>query len=508
LKPFPVALAAILGIGSVGRLAAARDESAGPGSTAANDPAPSPSTSAPSAPTPSAPEAPSAPSNDPAPPSAPSNDPAPPSDPPSAPTEAPKMDSPLPSEAPRDTSIVPVSPSVGATPAAQPAGEGVIPAPRDQASARARASQEQAVDEATTDSTSDSWKTDPNQKTTLPWHGSMILFDQSVTTPTIGVGASYLSADPTYEWWLALKPRYAIYESRLESFSVSVWANLYLEVTNSDSTTTEHEPVIGPTWVTASYGRTLFENAGYKTSMNIGPRFAIPTDKASRTTGQILGLGASFGLSQRIPLNGESAPIWDALRFGLSATYNHPIARSTTATGPGQPGQTLGNPVEDLGNGRTTGVQGTSGGTEPTSQDQLSGGLITRHALTIAVSGDLQITPKLGFSLAYSLINRWGYSPTEMTVCILTGCVDPITVDSPTTFRPSNWLTASIDYDLFDEVGLSFGYYNQALQLGPDGQRRGVLWSPDARFFLTVTGNLDAIYESLTKKPEPVTAHR
>jgi hypothetical protein len=473
LKPVVVAIATFLGIGSAVIGAAAKDDSAGHDDSAQNDPTPvaPPVAAPPTSDSPKSNDSPAsslpAPSTDPAPASqpAPSSEPLPPSEP------APAVES-------RDTTS-------------------------------ARASEEEKVDEGTTDATSDSWKTDPNQKTRLPWHGSMLLFDQSVTTTTVGIGAPYQSADPVYEWWLAFKPRYAIYESKLESFSVSLWANLYLELTNSDSTTTEHEPVIGPTWVSASYGRTLFERDGYKTSMNIGPRFSIPTDKASRNTGQIMGLGATVGISQRLPLNGDGAPALNTVRFSLSATYNHPISKSTTPVGgPGQPGQTLGAPVEDLGNGRTTGVQGTTGGTDPITQDQLSGGLLTRHALTVALSGDLQVTPKLGFSLAYSLLNRWSYQPTDMTVCVLTGCVEPIRVDGPTTFRPSNWLTASVDYDLFDEVGLSLGYYNQALQLGPDGQRRGILWSPEARFFFTISGNLDAIYEALANKPSTTTAHR
>src|SRR5882724_713502 len=41
-----------------------------------------------------------------------------------------------------------------------------------------------------------------------PWSGSILLFDQSVTTQTVGVGADYNSADPVYEWWVAFKPRY------------------------------------------------------------------------------------------------------------------------------------------------------------------------------------------------------------------------------------------------------------------------------------------------------------
>ena len=47
-------------------------------------------------------------------------------------------------------------------------------------------------------------------------------------------------------------------------------------------------------------------------------------------------------------------------------------------------------------------------------------------------------------------------------------------------------------------LALSAGYYNLANQLAPDGTRRDPLWSPSARFFLTVTANLDAIKRRFT----------
>jgi hypothetical protein len=54
----------------------------------------------------------------------------------------------------------------------------------------------------------------------------------------------------------------------------------------------------------------------------------------------------------------------------------------------------------------------------------------------------------------------------------------------------STWLTASLAYDVSRMLAVSVGYYNRANQIGPDGQRRNPLWSPDARFFVTVTGSI------------------
>jgi hypothetical protein len=60
--------------------------------------------------------------------------------------------------------------------------------------------------------------------------------------------------------------------------------------------------------------------------------------------------------------------------------------------------------------------------------------------------------------------------------------------DNPPNFRVATWLTASLAYELTRTLNLTVGYYNRANQIGPDGQRRSPFWSPDARFFVTVTG--------------------
>jgi len=257
-----------------------------------------------------------------------------------------------------------------------------------------RAGEPADAERSEADAANDTWKVDPEQKTRLPWHGSMLLFDQSVTTQTVGLGPSYQSADPVYEWWLAFKPRYALYESHKESFALNLWMNVYLELTNSDTTTTKHEPVLGPTWLSAIYGRTLFEGDGYKTSVSVGPRLGLPTDMASRNAGQIVGLGVSAGASQRIPLRGRGAPWFSDMRFGVSTTYNHPVTRCTTRCfeNVNQPGQNLGAPIEDLGNGRTTGLAQTNVATQSINQGQVGGGFFPNHSFNVALSADVQVT--------------------------------------------------------------------------------------------------------------------
>jgi hypothetical protein len=314
------------------------------------------------------------------------------------------------------------------------------------------------------------------------WRGSIVLFDQSITTQTVGVGADYQSADPTYEQWVALKPRYTLWDRGTSAVSLNLWLNAYLELTNSDTTTREHEVLLGPTYLWAIYGHTFRDQRGYKTSATIGPRLTFPTDKAAWDAGQRLGLGAIGSVTQTLRLRGSGARALPGARLGFGATYNHPLDRCTSACD-----GNLGWIREDL-NGLSV------------RSDLLSGAMMIRDSLSLSLLGDLQIVRRLDLSLSYIVINYWHYPAPSSQDCLpLTGCTTPMTNADPTTYRVNTWLTAALNYDVTDELQLGLGYYNLANQLAPYGTRRDPIWSPAARFFLTVTGNLDAIYRRVTR---------
>jgi hypothetical protein len=323
------------------------------------------------------------------------------------------------------------------------------------------------------------------------WRGSIFLFDQSVTTQTIGIGKDYQSSDPTYEWWFALKPRYTFYSTDETTMSVGAWANLYLELTNSDTTTTEREPVLGPTILSGSVAQTVLKRGEYKTSVSLGPRLTLPTDKESRNAGRYFSLGLGGGVTQSVPINGKDATSFNVLRFELSTIYAHPFNHYTTPTN-----ENLNQPRQDV-SGRLI------------SDNQLRFGMNVRDSLTLRFGAEAQLTPKLNFGLAYVIGNSWRYSPPPISGVVISNAVAmPERVNNPTTFEVSTWALASLDYDVIDEMSLGIGYYNKTDQLGPDGQRRNPLWSPEARFFLTATANLDVIANRFTAKapPPPQTA--
>jgi hypothetical protein len=317
-----------------------------------------------------------------------------------------------------------------------------------------------------------------------PWRGSTLLFDQSVTTQTIGVGKDYQSRNDLYEWWFAFKPRYYLFEKEKEALSLHLWMNLYLELTNSDTTTTRHEPVVGPTTLWATYAYTLYEREGYRSVVSMGPRATLPTDRASRSAGQLFGLGAMASATQSLPIAPKDAKALTSARLGFTAIYMHPFNRATT-------------PVNgDIEQARQD-VAGRS-----IVSDQLRPGMNVANSLTLLFTGGVQILPRLGFGASYVLSNSWTYAPKDVPICtVQPTCSEPTSLGEPASFRVNTWALASLDYDAFDEMTVSLGYYNLTSQIGADGQRRNVLYSPEARFFLTLTGNLDVIYDRLNAKP-------
>ena len=58
--------------------------------------------------------------------------------------------------------------------------------------------------------------------------------------------------------------------------------------------------------------------------------------------------------------------------------------------------------------------------------------------------------------------------------------------------------SVSLTYFPVPEAGVSLAYANMSGQLGPDGQRRNMFWTPDAMFVADLYVSFDAIYERIT----------
>lgn len=312
------------------------------------------------------------------------------------------------------------------------------------------------------------------------WHNSILQLDQSATTQTLHVGDDYQSANPTYELWLAVKPRYYLFESPVHSLNINLWTNLFLELTNSDTTTREHEITFGPTYLTAPYSRVVLDRGTAQTVVTVGPRLTLPTDNGAWSSGQLVGAGAVAEIAQTLPLRGRRATFLRTARLAASAIYGHSFTRCTSACDP------------DLYVLR----QDVAG--RPLVSHILRGGLLVHDAVSLTLAGSVAVTRRLEVSASYTLLDSWIYDASGDCVAASPRCVVPTGVTDPATFGVKTWLVFAASYRALAELSVDAGYYNLANQLGPVGQRRAPLWSPAARFFLTVTAHLDPIVRRLT----------
>jgi hypothetical protein len=311
------------------------------------------------------------------------------------------------------------------------------------------------------------------------WHNSILQLDQSATTQTLHVGDDYQSADPTYELWLAVKPRYYLFETAVHSLNVNLWTNLFLELTNSDTTTREHQITFGPTYLTAPYSRVVVDRDIWQTTIAVGPRLTLPTDTGAWSSGQLFGAGAVAEIAQTLPLRGRRARVFRTARLAASAIYGHSFTRSTSAYD------------SDLYVLR----QDVAG--RPLVSHVLRGGMLVHDTASLTVAGSVAVTRRLEVSVSYTLLDSWSYGASDDCVTTST-CTAPMSIADPTTFGVKTWLVFAASYRALSELSIDAGYYNLANQLGPDGQRRGPLWSPAARFYLTLTAHLDPIVRRLT----------
>jgi hypothetical protein len=328
-----------------------------------------------------------------------------------------------------------------------------------------------------------------------PFRGSILTFDQSISTATIGVGDTPQSYMPVYQWWWSFRPRFYF----TDHLFLSARFDFYKEFTNSDQgqtgpTTDYREDDFGDIWTSLIYEQPLTKSENTKVSG--GVRFLWPTSKASQAADIYVQAGAVATITQKVPIHDASAPFLNDVHFRFFTWYNHPFSQYTT---PGNSGFTYVRENTD---------------DQSFLSDQLSGSTLVEHQLMFNVEAAVQITPRIDFAIDFYEINQWHYPlPAGGCVQTTTGCAQITTTETSATgpvgdqeFVQLTWFLANLSWDVFDQLTLGIGYYNLQNELSNTGQNRSLFganniwWSPDARFFFDITANLDAIYDSLAPK--------
>lgn len=328
--------------------------------------------------------------------------------------------------------------------------------------------------------------TGDGKKEKLVWRGTTFLWDNSATSETVGIGQDTQSRNPTYEMTFALRPRYYVYTDDDQNVSIRGEVGVFREFTNSDTTTERGEWSFADSSLLLAYTRVLASDGDFKTDLSIrAPSLIFPTSKVSANNGRYLSLGGSVGASQQIPILGtKDSTVMQAVTFNGVAGYSHWFSRATTPTN------------DELDRVRLD-PEGRS-----VPGDQLSSSAFAKHQFTFSVGADLGIHERVTWSNNFSWRPQWKYEfSDDQDVCNLsTGCATP---SSSTAQEPSNHTVltlfeSEVSVKIIDELDVAVGYNNLTLQLGPDGERRNVFYSPESRVYLTATAHLDEIYKTAT----------
>jgi hypothetical protein len=87
----------------------------------------------------------------------------------------------------------------------------------------------------------------------------------------------------------------------------------------------------------------------------------------------------------------------------------------------------------------------------------------------------------------------WKSPLADAEVEVATGSTTPARSDAG-RFQAVGYFNAELSAEPVDLLTIGLGYENVAPQLGPDGQRRSVFYSPEALFYLGFALSLDALY--------------
>jgi hypothetical protein len=324
------------------------------------------------------------------------------------------------------------------------------------------------------------------EPTSLAWHDTYVYWDHALSAATVGVGQDYQSRDPNYTMTIGIRPRYYFVETPRLAISARGDFGIISERTNSDTTTQRGE------WSATDFE--LFGALSYKlreskqdvTELALRiPRLTLPTSKVSYDSGKLLGLGVRVGLREDIALEGRGATFFPNIELIAKAEYGYLFTSSRVPTNSGLERVRL-DPE-----GRSI------------VSDQLSGASMARHGAAFGGSALLHVHQRVLWTTSLEIRPAWKYPiDHDVQVCgvVLTGCTPATGISDPQTRSVLTFFSTDFWFTFTDVLGLSVGYANLTAQLGPDGRRRSVFYSPDAVFYATLSLGLDQLYSGLTSR--------
>lgn len=325
-----------------------------------------------------------------------------------------------------------------------------------------------------------------------PWAFTWLTWNQSASAKILGVGRDFIGTeDEAYTWEFRFSPNYAVINKPNDVLAVGASIALATELTNSDTTTKKRETQFQDMSLGVRYNHAFFESDDkeWRFAPGVGVSALLPTSKASYNEGKYLQPTFNFNLRSTVKMLGMKSD-WLGRAYVIpSISYSHLFARSYNPT------------YADLGRIRQD-SKGASFQSDVLSMKSFAMNTVSLNfAYFFPIYRDLYFSNGWKYALPYT--HDWQGSDCEVAVAnVPGGCVKGGQDPTRVTSVPSTSFDVGLSYDFFEVVRLGVGYNNTTSALGPDGQRRNVLYSPDATFYMDLIVLLDGVYDKVTAKNE------
>jgi hypothetical protein len=333
----------------------------------------------------------------------------------------------------------------------------------------------------------------------VPWRGTAFAWDNSATTSAMGLGGDFQStAHQQYVQTFSLGLNYFVIDQDNWSVAVAATPSMSVEITDSNTTTRQREPWFNDMPVGVAYRRRLHSDPDHSlaTGLVLIGNVILPTSPGSYNAGTYLTTSPRAIIWQAIPILGKDSPVLKSIAVGASFRWDHRFGRSIT---PEQEG--LAQPRQSMAASSSPSDAGDALTFNRFARDNV------RETFWVFLGEEIGPTQLQMFG---AFIFGQRFQP-EFTQCqpnsnVLTleegECIDVSGAGQPGGGDPS------VQYDYGFAIGLTFfpvpelaisaGYANVGGQLGEDGRRRNIMYSPYAQFSAGLALSLDAIYEVIT----------
>ncbi len=318
----------------------------------------------------------------------------------------------------------------------------------------------------------------------LRFRDSIVSWEHNFSAETVGVGSDVQSKNPTYTMGLAGRGRYYLVDEKRDKVFVLGSLGLYREFTNSDSTTNRGETSLSDAELGLVYApRLRGSGGGDATIADLRATLVLPTSKSSYDSGRYFAPGVGVGITQVTPLlQGRFKPDLSSM-VRLAVNYQHWFARATVPTNPSL------ERVRLTPDGRSL------------PGDQLSGSSLISDQITFGARFALAFGEVVGWSTDFGIQPAWKYDvQDQVQLCgtVLTGCTTVSVGEDDSRYLVRTQFNTELTFHFHRGFSLEVGYGNVANQIAPDGHRRGIFYSPDAGFYVS----LSLIPHELVASPE------